>query len=378
MPNFIWTANDKFGKPVVREIAAETIEESKAMLLDEGCTNLTLKTDEILDAVSAAFPDKMRVLGEDVEVKIPPEERIKNLEGLSQTILGQIFERIVQDKLLYILAIILLVSAIFQGQMLFALLIGIGIIGWFVFRCLMALPEIYYVKLNHAKDWHKWTEVLRLVEHAKWIRQHHFIKLPEWELVKFRAQALTGLGMLSDALKEFNSYENQPGLPSWMYKVFVAELYDLDKQYDKAVEYLSKAIEEKPTTALYLDLLFHLLHYKKDRAKAREVFTVIEKSTRPDMAEPFYIRCRGILSYLETDYDSARYDFEYSLDIFEKKKGWPFRDGNINLNRGYLCCIHAKQGDLTKAKNYFDQAEEYLSKTERTKLLQECRNLMGE
>jgi type II secretory pathway component PulF len=46
MPNFVWTAKDKTGKPVIREVEAGTIEESNQVLLAEGCTDLELKEDE--------------------------------------------------------------------------------------------------------------------------------------------------------------------------------------------------------------------------------------------------------------------------------------------------------------------------------------------
>ena len=76
MPNFVWTAKDKFGKSAIREITADTAEQAKAQLLGEGCTELELKENEIFEAAVAGFTDKTVVLGE--EVKVTAEQRFKH------------------------------------------------------------------------------------------------------------------------------------------------------------------------------------------------------------------------------------------------------------------------------------------------------------
>ena len=378
MPNFLWTAKDKFGEPVVKEVTADTIEQSKAILLAEGCTELRLKTDEITDATIAAFPKKMKIFGKDIDATVPSEERLKYLDNLSQTTLRQIFERVMRDKMIYLFGIALLVIVVLRGQITFAIAIGVAIIGWLAFSIRMALPGIYYDKMDKATDWHRWTEVLELVNISRRIRQKHIVKMPEWKLMKLRAQALAGLGKLAEALEEFTSCENQPGMPSWLYKTVMANIYDIAKQHDKAVEYITEAIAEEPTPALYLDLIFHLLHYKKDATKASEVLSTIEKNAITGIAEPFHLRCLGILAYLEADYASAKQQLESSLEIFERKNRWPFRDGHISLTKSYLCRTLAKQGDLTAAKKYFAEARKYLAATDQVELLDECKKAVGE
>jgi hypothetical protein len=42
MPSYLWTAKDRTGKSVVRELKAATIEESKAILIAEGYSDLEL------------------------------------------------------------------------------------------------------------------------------------------------------------------------------------------------------------------------------------------------------------------------------------------------------------------------------------------------
>ncbi len=377
MANFIWTGTDRLGRRTVEEVAAGTIEESKAMLVAEGYTDLELKSDEIMDTAGAGFSDKISVFGREVEVETSPEEHLKYMGNLSQTTLGQIFQRVVQDWMFYLLLIALLSITVFLGQTNVAIFVGIVGISWTAFRIWMALPEIYYTKLCKARDWHQWTKVLKLVKRAEAIQKMHFIKVPETELKRYRAIALAGSGKLAEALEEFRGCENRPGMPSWLYKAHIAEIFDIAKEHDKGLEYSWEAVEEKPTPTLYIDLVDRLLYYKKDTIKAREVLGEIEEGTLTEIGRPFYMRCHGRLAYLEGDYTLAGQKLEASLEIMEQKKNLPLMEGNINATKGYLCCVLARQGKMAMAKRYFAQVETYLIATEETELMEECKKLLG-
>ena len=89
------------------------------------------------------------------------------------------------------------------------------------------------------------------------------------------------------------------------------------------------------------------------------------------------MRYRGILTYLEGDDTSAKHDLEASLKITELNKHHPFRDGNISLTKANLCCVLARQGDMTRANKYFAQAKTYLIATEDSELMEECKKALG-
>jgi hypothetical protein len=378
MPNFIWTAKDKFGKPVVKELVAETIEESRAILLAEGYTDLELKSDEITDAARTAFTDEMGILREEIKPKVATKEFVKHLGNVPQTTLKLILRSIVHDIPFYLLMIALMVLEIFLGHRIIAIAIGIAAVSWLVFRIWMSLPLIYYAKLNKAKDWYRWTEVLQIIKSLEIIQHTNSIKLPATELIKARAQALAGLGRLLEGLSEFQQCEYEPGVPSWLYKAQLADIYSIAKDYDKSLEYGWKALEEKQTPVFYLDQADRLLRYKKDTVKAKEILSKIDKDTLTEIAKPYYLRCQGILDYFEKDYASARQELEISLKMEEEARNRPFRDGRIGILNGYLCCVFAKQGDLTEAKKCFEKAKEYLIATGETILLEECKRAVGE
>jgi hypothetical protein len=378
MPNFIWTAKDRQGKPIVMELSAETIEESRAMLLAEGYTDLELKSDEIGDAARTAFTDEIGILREEIKPKGTAKEFVRHLGNIPQTTLKLILRSIVHDVAFYLLMISLMVLAIFRGHKTNAIVTGIIIVGWLVFRIWKSLPQIYYAKLNKAKDWYRWTEVLQLIKSLERIQHTHSIKLPATELIRARAQALAGMGRLLEALAEFQQCEYQPEMPSWLYKAHLAEIYSIAKDYDKSLEYSWKALEEKQTPALCLDRVDRLLRYKKDTVKAKEILSKIDKDTLTEIAKPYYLRCQGILDYFEKDYASARQELGISLKMMEQARDRPFRDGRISILNGYLCCVLSKQGDFTEAKKCFAKAREYLIATGETELLDECKKAIGE
>jgi len=372
MPNYVWTAKDKFGVSGVKEITANTIEESKSALLAEGCTDLVLVQDEIGDAVRAGWPRPATFLGS--EIKQATEAARLKLRGRPPpTYSGELWRGIVESKKSIIGILALAVLEIYLGHNTSLIFLGFSLLAWLAFLICFRLPGIYYNRLHRAADWYRWTEVLEIVDKLKKIEKFHVIKIPPWNLSLYRAKAMAGSGHLPEALLEFSRYENQPGCPSWLYKAFLGGIYGTARQYDKAVEYNWQAVREKPTPTLYLDLANRYARYMNDPAKARGALAEAEKSTITDIAEPFRLRCRGILAFLETDYISARRELESSIEMMQKTPHQPYRDGHLSVAKAYLCCVLAKLGDQAAARKNFSEAEAYLVATSETELLEQCK-----
>jgi tetratricopeptide (TPR) repeat protein len=138
------------------------------------------------------------------------------------------------------------------------------------------------------------------------------------------------------------------------------------------------AIAEKSNSTAWADLANRYARYKRDPVKAREAMAEADKSPMAEIAKPFRIRCLGIIAYLENDYTTAKRELETAIDLVEKVKWRPFKDGHLNIARAYLCCVLAKQGDLSAASNNLERAREYLVATKEDELLAECRQLIGE
>ena len=355
---------------MVREVPADTAEESKAILVAEGCTDLTLKGDEIMDAVGKGFPEGIKVFGE--EHRVTAEERVKHLGRPPATFARALIDGLWQSKLLVLSIVVLSVYELHRGNRVSALLMALGLGLWMVFLICVSLPSIYYAKLIKAADWHRWEEVTQLVSTLKAVGRFSVVRVPATELARHRVRAMAAKGKLAEALAEFGACEDQPGCPSWLYKAYVAGIYDLVKQHDKAIEWSLKSIEDKPTPTMYADLANRYARYKKDPVKAREALEESQKSPVVEAAVPLRQRCLGIILFREGNFSAARSELESCLQMLEQTRHQPYREGTIAVTKAYLCLVVARQGDLQGAKNYLQAAREYLTATSEDELLREC------
>ncbi len=374
MTIYVWTAKNQFGHIVVREVAAESAEAAKTILLAQGYSEPVLKEDDIIAAARPGFPEKITVLGE--EVKVSLEERIKGYDAPPATFWSSLKQGINESKLGCFILIAAAAFAGYRGNWTTVVLLMVALVAWLAFILCVCLPSIYYRKLHVASDWNRWNEMLSLVNTLRTIGRFSYIKVPESELIRNRARALTGLGRLDEALAEYNQFEGRPDCPSWLHKLHVGSLYVTAKHFDKAIECNLLSIAEKPTSTAWADLANRYARYQRDPAKARAAMAEADKSPIPEFAKPFRIRCLGIIAYLEGDFASAKRELETAIDMVEKAKGRPFRDGHLAVARAYLGCVLAKQGD-SAGKRHFALAKEYLIATHEDELLAECRKLMG-
>jgi len=330
-----------------------------------------------MNVALAGFTERPKIFGE--EIKQPTaDDRVKAMENPTVTFWDVIRKGIWQSKGLIFLILLLFAYQVYRGNINSAILLAVGLIVWLVFLICVGLPSVYYKKLILAADWYRWSEVLSLVDNLKVIGRFSVVKVPATELTRNRAKAFVGMGRLQDGLMEFQQCEGKPDCPSWLYKSFVAGLYTLAKQYDKAIALSLKAIEEHPTSTAWADLSYRYARYKRNPAKAREAMAEADKSPMPEMARPFRLRCLGVIGYLEGDYAAARQNLEQAIQLVENVKWRPFKDGHLSIARAYLCCVLAKQGDLASAKKDFALAKDYLIATEESELLAECRQATGE
>ena len=376
MPNYVWTAKNKFGQTVVKEISANTASESQAILLADGFSELKLREEEMMAAAQAGFSDRPKIFGE--EIKITAEDRLKYHDNPTVTFRDVLKQGAMQSKGLLFIVILLFAYEIYRGNFISAILLVVALLLWLTFLICVGLPSIYYRKLIHAADWSRWSEVLSLVETLKRIGRFGVIKVPATELTRYRAKAFVGMGRLQDGLAEYQQCEGRPDCPSWLYKLFMAGLYTTAKQHDKAIECNLKAIAENPNSTAWADLSNRYARHKRNPQKAREAMAEADKSPMTEIAKPFRVRCLGIIAYLEGDYATAKRELETAINLVEKVKWRPGKDGHLCIARAYLCCVLAKQGDLAAAKRYFALTKDYLIATEENELLAECRQATGE
>lgn len=373
---YTWSGRDKSGQRVIREIQADTSQQAKDILVAEGYSDLELKEDEVASVARAGFRNDNTFLGEPINVTA--EDRLKHRDSPTLT-LWDVLKNNIGTNLVWLLIITAFAALqIYQKHYFSLVLLALGVCLFLAFLLFMGLPSVYYKKLILAVDWERWDEVLSLVDKLTTIGRFSFVKIPFSELTRHRAKALVGKGRLQDGLAEYSKCEGRPDCPPWLYKLFVAGLYNIAKQYDKAIEFNLMAIQEKSSSTAWADLAYRYARYKRDPARAREAEAEADKTPSSDVAKPFRARCRGVIAYLEGDYATARSELENAIQMTVNVKWRPFKDGHLAISRAYLCCVLAKQGDLPAAKENLDLARKYLEATKENELIAECRRSIGE
>ena len=67
MANYLWKAKDGRGKTVALRRPAASVKEAQTQLLQEGFTDLELQTDDIGEAASNLFEEKVEVTPEETQ-----------------------------------------------------------------------------------------------------------------------------------------------------------------------------------------------------------------------------------------------------------------------------------------------------------------------
>jgi hypothetical protein len=375
MTNFVWSAKTREGKSVHQDAPAETLAQSKEWMMAEGFTDLVLVEDEIMATAAKGFAEKTFFLGEELE--ITPEARKKGREQPPASLLRTLIDSFKEDKGLYLIALFFTLYSWWRGNPVGAIISIAALIAWLVFRYWVAAPLVLYQKINQAKDWHRWPEVMVLVGKAEKLRNSHFIKLPETELIKIRAQSLAGTGRLPEALTLFQRCKGRPDCPDWMFKSGISGLYEIVQQYDAGFEYTLQAAQESPSTMIYLDVMNYYLRRKRNATAARAALAKVDAESIPQAGRFFIHRCHGILAYIEGNYAAARQELEKSLAMVESQKALPFRDGSLAILKAYLACVCGRQGEMERARKYFAAAEPYLIATEEKDFICECKMILG-
>jgi tetratricopeptide (TPR) repeat protein len=372
MPTYAWTARDKSGARVFHEIEAASVQQSRDFLLAAGCTDLELQEDEILAQTNIAMGDKAEFLGE--EIKVTAKDRV---QFRNRSVTSILLQSLRQDLPFFLVVGAGLAYSLYQHFLTSSIVCAALLIGWPLIKIGLGLPLILFKRLADARDWNRDDEILRLINQLRLINRYHFAKIPETELTRAEAYTLARQGRLSDALQLFNRIQNQPGVPPWLFKAQLAGVYDYARDYETAIKLTEEAIALKPDAILYIDYSSRLARRREDAAAARAALEHVDMSLVVAISRPSVTRLRGIIAWLERDFETARRELEAAIAAMEKTRHVPFRTGNIAITKGYLCCVHAKLGNREAARKCWDEARAYLIATKETKLIKDCEEALA-
>jgi tetratricopeptide (TPR) repeat protein len=316
--------------------------------------------------------DKVEFLGEVAEVTAELRVGFRN-----RSVTSILLEGFAKDTPFFLIVGGALAFCIYRQLLTGSIICLVLLVGWPAFKISLGLPLILFKRLTDARDWKRDEEVFRLVNQIRSINRYHFVKTPEAELIRAEANALARQGRLADAIKLHSTTENQPGVAPWLYKAYLAAIYDSAGDHEPAIRLTEEAIAIRPDPVLYIDYANRLARYRNDAPSARAALEHVDMGLVVEVIKPSVARLRGIIAWLERDYEAARRELETAITGMEKTRHIPFRTGNISVAKGYLCCVQSKLGNTEAARKSWHEAKSYLVATKETDLIKACEHALS-
>ncbi len=380
MPTFLWSGKDAEGRQQSERVEAENAQAAKAILASRGWTDLELIKDEVgySEALRMEPAEWMR---EEFEKQHTPDKEAAFFKGKDPGLLAQTWTGIKESIRPILVCAALLGWGIYSHRM-WPIIIGAG--GLAV--CVFLTPVLHFVfaffarssreysRLNKAKVWARWDEVLHCVEQLRHADRLTGAAVPEIELARCRAQALAALGRLEEGLVEFRKFEGAPKVEHWLYLSLLAGIYDAALQFEKGLELRRQAAAEKPdTSTVWIDVAYASVRGLNRPAEAREALARAEKLAITGLGKPYLFFLRGIILWRERKPTEARQQLDQALVGFQSMARHDLVEGLVLFTKSYLCAVHGELGDLPAARKLFNEVKKFLTAHREEELLKECR-----
>jgi len=372
---YVWKGKDPRGNARSEEVMAENAQAAREELTRRGWTELELVFDDIATSAVAGVEATDWITEEGVSA----QQLTDQYEGKAPGFLAQWFKGLLDSKKSLLTFGALLAWGIYTDRK-WAWIIGAIGLG-FIVLLMPALHAFFsvtlrqYSRLNKAKVWGRWNEVLDCVERLRKAHRLTRIGVGDLELTRCRAQALAALGRLDEGVAEFRQFENSPKVERWLYLSHLSSIYDEAKAFGKSLECRQQAAAEKPdSSAVWIDLAYSLMRGFNRPAEAREALARAEAHEITGLGKAYVPFVRGIIGWRERNFAEARKHLEEALAGLEPLSHHDLVVGLILLTKSYLCVVHGASGNRLEAKKLFRETEKFLTAHREDELLQACRS----
>jgi tetratricopeptide (TPR) repeat protein len=355
MHSFLWTGKDEHGNEKRDIIHAENAEASRAILTARGWTELRLLRDEVGDAARGLVVGPHRAAIEQQRKSSPGRPRYLASWG----------DSLLRLKWILLVQVLLLVIALYQehwiavvvsSSLLAVTILLFPAIAWYYRR-----GSREFARLNEARLWGRWPEVLKSVERLRHVRNRTRIGLNDWELARIRAVAMAGMGRLDEGLREFKSYENSSVVPRWMYLSLLANVYSAANQHEKALELHEQAVAEKSDNAtLWIGLAGAYVRRLDRPADARVALARAEALPQTELGAAYMDFTRGLIAWREGNLEEARTRIESALKALQAQPRKRLMVGTMLLMQSHLAAVLAAIGNTDVARKFFAKNKPYL------------------
>lgn len=382
MPTFLFAGKDAEGKKQHERLDAENAQAAKAVLASRGWTDLELVLDEMRYS-KAIEVTTTREVDPDLTAKFetPEAQASFHNRGWKTSVLGQTLSGIKESWKLILLSGALLAWGIYRHLWVSGLIGATGLLAaLFLTPVLHAVFKMFgnvsndYARMNRAKVWGRWNEVLECVDRLRQPDRMTGVKIPELELVRSRAGALAALGHLDEGLAEYQKLENDPKIERWMYLSFLGIIYDNAQQFEKGLELRREAAAAKPDTSLtWIDVAYSSVRRLNYPAEAREALARAEQLEISGLGKKYIPFLRGIIAWREHHPEEALPLLEQAVTGFEPLAHNPLAEGLVLSSKAFLCATYVDLGDTAKAQALLLEVEPFLKAHREDELLAACR-----
>lgn len=397
MPTFLWSGKDAQGRQRSERIDAENAQAAKTALVSAGWTNLELVLDEICYSkaiqIESHTPGWVRREGmeknyeRELEEQRTPDRQAAYFKGQQPEggLIAQWLRAIKQAWWPILLSGAILAFGIYRhrtfpivfGAVLLVVLFLLHPAVILFFKMFSRTSE-RYARLNRAKVWGHWNEVLECVERLRQPDRLIGVAIPALELDRSQAGALAALGRLDEGLAIFKKYENDPKVERWIYLSLLSIIYDYAQEFEKGLELRRQAAAEKPNTSVvWIDLAHACVRRLNHTAEAREALARAEQLEVSGSGKPHLLFLRGIILWRERNAEEARDQLEKALVAFRSLTHNPLVEGSLLSVKAFLCAANADLGDIATAKALFSEVEPFLVAHRESELLGACRGSLA-
>jgi tetratricopeptide (TPR) repeat protein len=383
MPTFLFAGKDVEGKKRHERVDADNAQAAKVILASRGWTDLELLIDELCYS-EATKVTSTREDDPEIEAKVntPEAQASFHNRGWKTSILGQTVDSVIESWKLALLSAALLAWGVYGHKWIAGILGALGlafaVLFTPVFHLLIRLlgqTKGEYARLNRAKVWGRWNEVLECVERLQKPDRMTGSKIPELELIKSRASALAALGHLDDGLAEFQKLESSPKVEQWMYLSFLAGIYDSAKQFEKGLDLRRQAAALKPESAIvWTDVAYSCVRHLDHTTEAREALTRAERLESNPVGRAYLPFVRGMILWREHNPADAKEQLGKALVAIQPFAHNPLTEGSILSMKAFLCAASADLGETATAQALLREVEPFLVAHKETDLLAACRS----
>ena len=350
MHSFLWSGKDSEGKKRSERVEAENARAARAILEAQGWTDLQLIKDEIGDVVKRRHRAESRIQ----VPELTPDQEASRFWGKRKSFAMKWWNSL-QGSFVNIALIVLILGfgiyahktgSIFRGgtELLLILLL------FPVLSLFYSQTRRNYARLNRAKVYGRWNEVLKYVEKLKRSHELTRIGVGKVELARNRALAIAHLGRLDEAISEFKKVESSATTPAWLYASHLGGIYKAGGEYERALECQMKVVAEKPDMSSgWIDLAGLLVQKMKRPGQAREALARAGKLELTPLGKPHMLLHEGVILWREARLSEAKPRLEQSLMEFEPFAKKPLVEGSILKVKSYLCAVNRSLGNQAEA-----------------------------